>query len=166
MLCRQMATLQHKLLTCVMFAVASVCRLYQQCRWAPSTPNLPPKVLPGVFCFHATTVQGRQRISNGCWSLAGYVADLMSPLFPGAFLLLACIGSLSRAITGECRSHQEHPIASDDIHELTVPQIQCSMPRSHAQQMIDHALNAFCRCGWGCHAGSADSTLCACWQCS
>ena len=72
MLCRQIATLQHKLLTRVMFAVASVCRLYQQCRWAPSTPNLPGNVLPGMFCriyFHATTVQGRQRISDGCCSL-------------------------------------------------------------------------------------------------
>ena len=32
---------------------------------------------------------------------AGYIADLLSPLFPDAFLLLACIGSLSRAITGD-----------------------------------------------------------------
>ena len=38
---------------------------------------------------------------------SGYVADLMSPLFPDAFLLLACLGSLARAITGmhTCCSH-------------------------------------------------------------
>lgn len=122
----QIAILQHKLLTCVMCAVASVRRLYQQCRWAPSTPNsTSQKSCPRCLAelqIHATTAQGRQRVSDGRWLLAGYVADLMSPLFPGAFLFLACIGSLSRAITGACRSHQEYPVVSDDIHELTVPQ--------------------------------------------
>ena len=31
---------------------------------------------------------------------AGYLLDLASPLFPRLFLLLACLGSLARAVTG------------------------------------------------------------------
>ncbi|CAK0746816.1 hypothetical protein CVIRNUC_001720 [Coccomyxa viridis] len=40
------------------------------------------------------------RLFADCINNVGYVADLMSPLFPDAFLLLACLGSLARAITG------------------------------------------------------------------
>ncbi|CAL5219087.1 g853 [Coccomyxa viridis] len=40
------------------------------------------------------------RLFADCVNNVGYIADLLSPVFPDAFLLLACIGSLSRAITG------------------------------------------------------------------
>ena len=33
--------------------------------------------------------------------IAGYILELISPLFPSAFLLLACLGSIARAITGD-----------------------------------------------------------------
>lgn len=33
-------------------------------------------------------------------SCAGYALDLLSPVYPDHFLLLACLGSLARAVTG------------------------------------------------------------------
>ena len=50
--------------------------------------------------FQCTSVM---LISTGCpivYGYAGYALELASPIFPSAFLLLACLGSIARAITG------------------------------------------------------------------
>ena len=51
-------------------------------------------------CMRLDVVRQGHSLSRVC-VCAGYIADLLSPVFPDAFLLLACIGSLSRAITGD-----------------------------------------------------------------
>ena len=40
------------------------------------------------------------RLFADCFNNVGYALDLASPLFPRAFLLLACLGGLARSITG------------------------------------------------------------------
>ena len=34
------------------------------------------------------------------FGMLGYILELLSPVFPGAFIYLACLGSVARAVTG------------------------------------------------------------------
>lgn len=41
------------------------------------------------------------RLFADCFNNVGYALDLASPLFPRAFLLLACLGGVARSVTGK-----------------------------------------------------------------
>ena len=53
------------------------------------------------LALHSPVLPGKN------WLLGpGYVLELLSPVFPHAFLFLACLGSIARAVTGMSRSTQ------------------------------------------------------------
>lgn len=59
---------------------------------------------PPAYQAHASSAWGDASPSHRCHlapaALPGLALELASPLLPGAFLLLACLGSVARAITG------------------------------------------------------------------
>ena len=68
----------------------------------------------------------------------GLVLELASPIFPSLFLVLACLGSIARAITGEAYSPKPCKMV---LMQCTHPQEVLNMQKHHYCTCCTFAVN-------------------------
>ena len=98
---------------------------------------------------HRTPHQSTHACNIIGYASAGYALELASPLYPRAFLLVACLGSIARSITG--------------VWPLPPKQRGCSMSVPLFSAL--HPGPGMDRCCRQCNTSCVDTTLCTGAQC-